>query len=35
MRKSEKNTTLNWEVWMEDKIKMGLTETRKGQSSLD
>jgi len=33
MRKSEvKNTTLNWEEWMEDKIKMDLTETGKGQS---
>lgn len=32
MTKSEgKNATLNWEVWMEGKIKMDLKEIGKGQ----
>jgi hypothetical protein len=32
MTKSEgKNSTLNWEVWMEGKIKMDLKEIGKGQ----
>jgi len=33
MTKSEgKNTNLNWEMWMEDKIRMDLTELGKGKS---